>query len=88
MTSAIDRTLHGIAIPPRMEGFEPLNLDDLSTDAGDLLAVAAVYHELGLYAQTLAEAMTARATGRFAVAQALEAENDRRYHTLPTWAQW
>jgi hypothetical protein len=63
-----------------------INLDDMNED--DLRAMSEWLDRLRFYAETKADAMTARKAGDITVARYLEGKCERIYKQLPDWARW
>lgn len=68
--------------------FDVPNLDDMTTDPGELLELAGTLRLLSAYANYKARAMAYRLEGRIEEALTWERECDSLYKQLPEWARW
>ncbi len=68
--------------------FEPINLDDLSTDPADYKEADRVLERLAVYCATKAQAMRHRTDGNTSLALIFEARLEAQYNALPEWARW
>ncbi len=77
-----------LPFPERMDGFEPINMDDFSVDPADLAHLSRVYGLYAAYAEHKANAMRYRFAGDMEAAEAHEKCCEGVYKRLPQWARW